>query len=282
MNILAFVIGLLMIFAITTNTLLKKKGEDSIVSKSFSGYMKASRNALNEAQVNYFSAIKEVSTHKNSPENNENTLPKKRTINTENAKINIYHLSKDIENQKDLYNLTTSLIKTLYSNKSFYKKNLEHELISQILKAIENQSKDNKNLQLANLILKNDSFQKTYYKILKGTKFYDFEKNIGSASLLDFIKFENSNQKIPMKDASKELLLAAFNEKIVKDIQALQIEDPPKNLTQEMVLIICQKHHFYLNEKFLNLFDFSTTNSNNNIVVGVDNSTNIKVKRKIY
>lgn len=283
MNIVAFVISLLMIIAITTNTLLKKKVSDDIACKSISGYMSASRKALNNSEYYYFKTIKEKPDNKAKKQSKAQENEKKtRQIHPENAKINIYPLLTDKENQQELYNLVKSLIKTLYSNKSFYKKNFEKEILNNILYAFENQLKKDKDLHLANLFLKDFSLQNSYYKILKGTKFYDFDRNVGTASLLDFIKFENSNSKIPMIDASYELLITLFNKTITKEINLLQKENP-KNITKENIINICQKHHFHFDEKVLDFFDFSNSllNSKEKVVVGLDKNTHIKVKRKI-
>ncbi len=285
MNIIALVMGLLLIIAVSTNTLLKKKIADDTVSKSVSGYMNASRKALNNSEIYYFNSIqaKPSDNSKKEKEPIKVVENKKREINIQNAKINIYPLVMEKkENCPELYKLVISLVKTLYSDKSFYKTNLEKVILDNILAAFEIQLKKDKDLHLANLFLKDSSLQKTYYRILKGTKFYDFDKKIGIPSLLDYIKFENTNSKIPMKDASYELLLTIFNKSITKEIILLQTQNPPKNLTKENVINICQKNHFRFDEKIFDFFDFSNSiNSKEKIIIGLDKSTNIKVKRKI-
>jgi len=286
MNIIPFIISLLLIFAISTNTLIKKKVSDDLVCKSISGYMSASRKSLNNSEDYYFKSIKKNSSNKPKKEKkSKDPLKKKaRQINIENAKINIYPLIMDEkENQIELYNLIASLIKTLYSNKSFYKNNLEKDLLNNILYALEIQVKKNNSLHLANLFLKDSTLQNIYYKILKGTKFYDFDKEIGLPSLLDYVKIENTKNKIPIKDVSYELLLSVFNKNIAKEINTLQKEFPIKNLTKENIKNLCQKYHFRFNEKILDFFDFSNSliNLKEKIIVGIDETTNIKVKRKI-
>ena len=133
------------------------------------------------------------------------------------------------------------------------------------------------------LIFREDSFKNLYYKIIKGTKFYDFEKKIGVPSLLDFVKIENSDQKIPIKDASKELLCTLFNQSIVDEIHQLQIEYPCKNLTSQNVLSICQRNNQMIDDKIIKLFDFSNyiDKSKEKIFVGFDKNTDIKCKIKL-
>ncbi|NGX44062.1 MAG: hypothetical protein K1060chlam3_00221 [Candidatus Anoxychlamydiales bacterium] len=289
MNIVAFIAGILMIFAITTNTLSKKHLSDGFVSRSFSGYMKSSRKATNEYERYCFDNLKESVKSKqrttaDREKPSEDKKEKTREIHIENAKINIFQLVIDKkEKQKDTYNLIASLIKTLYSNQSFYKKGFEKDILNNILVAFENQIKKKQNLNFETLILKDGSLKNIYYKIIKGTKFYDFEKKIGCPSILDFVKVENSKEQIPMKDASKEFLITFFDKKITKEISALQIEYPPKNLTLQNVLSICQKNNLPIDENDLKLFDFSNSmyRSNEKTFVGFDKNTDIKCKIKL-
>ncbi len=289
MNIIAFIIGLLLIFAITTNRLSKKHLTDGFVSKSCSGYMQSFRKALNEYEKYSFNKLTQIDAATNTKiskaeKNSKKDSTKTRKIHPEKAKINIYLLVKDKkDNQKETYNLLLSLIKTLYSNQSFYKKDFENIFLDNILAAFENQIKKKQELNFETLILKDGSLKDIYYKIIKGTKFYDFEKKIGCPSLLDFVKIENTKTLIPMKDASKEVLSAAFTQEIADEINKLQLESPPKNLTLQNILNICQKQNFCVNKQLLKLFDFSNSiaKPNEKIFVGFDKNTDIKCKIKL-
>lgn len=289
MNIIAFIAGLLMIFAITTNTLSKKHLSDGFVSRSFSGYMKSSRKALNEYEKYYFDNLKEsvksksITTTQKEKISKDNEV-KPRQIHPERAKVNIYQLVIDKkENQKELSNILASLIKTLYSKQSFYKKDFEKKLLDNILTAFESQIEKKQELNFETLTLKDGSLKNIYYKIIKGTKFYDFENKIGCPSLLDFVKIENLKEQIPIKDASKELLTSIFNKEISLDIFKLQTENPPKNLTYQNVLSICEKNNFILDEKTYKFFNFSNSisRSKEKIFVGFDKNTDIKCKIKL-
>lgn len=285
MNILPFVISLLLIIAITSNTLLKKKVSEDIVSHSISGYMKASRKAMNYSQEIAFDAIPEKQVDKKPQEKHEKSNKKEvtnlRYINIENAKVNIYPLVvNNKDTQIELYNLAAALIHTLYADQSFYTKHFEKTLINNILSSFETQLKKDKDIQISNLVLQDPLLQKNYYKILKGTKFFDHDKKIGTPSLLDYIKYENINSKIPIKDASYELLTTVFNEKIAKEIFILQTQEFSKNLTLDNIKNICQKHNFKINESFLNFFDFFSSSTKDSVLIGFDKATNIKVKRK--
>jgi hypothetical protein len=273
-----------MIFAIATNTLFTKKQTDEIVSKSFLGYMQASRDALNKSEKKYFNSIKSIAKETSKKQAPKETKEKNkiRKINPILGKVNILPLLNDRDNQKDLYNLCASLIKTLYSNQSFYKKNLEYNLLNSLISSY-NKLKKTENIHLESLVLKDPDLQKTFYKILKGTKFYDFKNSIGTPSLLDFIKLENTNAKPSFANVTMEMLRAIFNDTIAEEIRVLQKEDPPSNLTWENVKLICKKNIFTPNEDILELFDFSNSfnRSSDKTIVGFDESTNIKIKRKM-
>jgi len=288
MNIVAFVIGILMIFAITTNTLVKKRSSDHFIAKSFSGFMTSNRNALNQYEKYNFDKIPKVEEKKENVRayNQNNTDEKKtRVIKPENAKLNIASLIYYNKNsQKTLYKLTTSLIKNLYSNQSFYKEGFETYMLDNILLAFDNQLNKNQELNFETLIFKEDDLQKIFYKMLKGTKFYDFDKNIGIASFLDFVKVENNSLNPFIKDAPKELLITIFNEEIFKEINILQTEKSCPNLTYENILYICSKHHFNIDKKILDFFSFSNFSSkysNEKVLVGYDKNTDIKFKIKV-
>ncbi|NGX63191.1 MAG: hypothetical protein KR126chlam6_00598 [Candidatus Anoxychlamydiales bacterium] len=277
-----------MIFAITTNTLVKKRSSDHFIAKSFSGFMTSNRNALNQYEKYNFDQIKKVAEKKENVRayNQNNTAEKKpRVIKPENAKLNIASLicySKNSE--KTLYKFTTSLIKTLYSNQSFYIEGFENYMLDNILIAFENQQDKNQELNFETLIFKEDSLQKIFYKMLKGTKFYDYDKNIGIASFLDFVKIENNSLDVLIKDASKEFLVTLFNKEIFQEINILQKEKGCPNLTYENVLNICSNHHFNVDKKLLHLFtfsNFSSRHSNEKVLVGYDKNTDIKFKIKV-
>lgn len=288
MNILAFVIGILMIFALTTNTLLKKRVSDDILSNSFSGYMSASRKAYNDSELSYFQNIlekpKEKKNNSKSVQRKNSGNEKSRIIRPQYAKINIYPLVfEKKENHKELYNLIASMIKTLYSNQDFYTNRFEYQLLDNMLVAFKNQRKKKKEIDFANLTLRNDKIQKNYYRILKGTKYSDFAKQTGTPSLLDFVKIENSKLKIPIINASKELLTTCFNKSIASEIEILQKQNPPKNLTKAAISDMLLNHHCKTDEKILDFFDFSKglNKSKEKIFVGIDKKTQIKVTRKV-
>ncbi len=286
MNILSFVISLLMIFAISTSTLLVKKKNQDIIAKSYNGYMTANRKSLNNYQSAVYTniqAVKENDYKKNNTKKNEEP---KRTIDLQNGKINIYPLLKEgIETHKDLYYLLSSLIKSLYSDKNFYKNNLENNIVNNMIKDAKKKFEDSDDINLAQLNMNNQDLQLNYYKMLKGSKLYNFENKSGVASLLDFIcAYPTSEVKIPIIDTSKEILSLIFSKQIADLIEPLQIEEPTKTLTKDYVIDLCRKNNVKYDLTLFSFLNFSinTKNYKNKEIIGLDKDTNIFIKRKIY
>ena len=100
-------------------------------------------------------------------------------------------------------------------------KNLEYLIVDEILKAVrkEKNTDPNKKIYLEKLDLKD--LQPIFYKMLKGTKIYDFEKKVGYPSLLDMVDIDSlKNISVPL--ASKEILYTIFNQKIAEKIISFQ------------------------------------------------------------
>jgi len=74
-----------------------------------------------------------------------------------------------------------------------------------------------------------------------------------------------------------------FNASVAREINILQKQNPPKNLTHSNVLSLCQHHSKNINEDILDLFDFSNSlfKDKDKIIVGIDKQTNIKVKKRL-
>jgi hypothetical protein len=286
MNILTFVLALMMMFAITTSTMLKKNIFSKHLATSFKGYMQSSRKLLNDGEYLLHNRIEEKeSTKKTKHPIKAKNKVNPRKIKPHYGKINIYKLIVDKkENQKELYKMLQLLVKELYNDKSFYEKGFEKALVENIISALKNQKKQGNELQLETLILKDANLQKIYYKILKGTKYYDYEQNMGLASLLDFIKINLNDKKIPIKHASFELLVSLFDKQIASDIKQMQTSRNFENLNAEYILGICKNSNIKnVHEETLKLFDFSKNYNKDKekILFGCDEKTDIKIKLSV-
>jgi hypothetical protein len=310
MNVLSFVFTMLLIFAITFGTLFVKTVSSQNIAKSYSGYMLASRKSFNDYENQYYNFLKGKTTprkqrgetkkestpnmeidededYDGSDEDPEAASPKDiRRIKTENAKINLYLLIKEgKENHLDTYNLLSQLIASLYSDTKFFKekntKHFEFIILDELIKSLQERFKnDSKNIFFEQLNL--NTFQETYYKMLKGVKFYDFDLKKGYPSLLNFITISSSNtsNKFSIYDVSKEILSLLFNKNIAKEIESYQ---KIKNLkiTEDLILKICEKNHFPTTS--LAFLDFSNKKNKKStaFVQGIDEATSISLKREM-
>jgi hypothetical protein len=287
MNILPLVISLLLIFSYFTNSLLVKHKNSTLASKSFSGYMSAKRKALNKYQNEIYKLIdaKPIKKKEQTFQKEPSKEDKKRVANPLNAKINITSLF--LENNQTLYNLLKDLIKNLYKNQSFYYDNLEiyllNNLINEVKVFLNNEKNSINNLNLCKISFKNKELNDIFYKMLKGTKFYNPKKNIGFPSLLDYVETNlNTNIKIPIIDASFEVLEIIFNEKIAFEILERQKNYPIKDLSKEDVEKLSLSLGKKPNDNFFKYLDFSKNNKNlNKIIVGIDKKSGIKVQKNL-
>ncbi len=287
MNILSLVITILMIFAISTQMLLSKKVSSDIISKSYVGYMKVQRRATSKSETYYYSTIK---TEKNEKEIKQKIKTEKvkkiKEPNRSESYFNIYPLiTEGKESHPELYESILHLIRVLYLENGFFKnlkiKNLDKEILNNILLSAKESLKEElsaNELHLAKLELKEKDLQPIYYKMMKGSKFYNYKEKIGYPSLLDFIKIRDEKNKIPINSAHFEILSILFNEKIAEEIVKLQLLG--EEITKERLNDLLTKKHFQLNPKIWDFISFTNISNPTEIIVK-DENTDISLKRAI-
>ena len=127
------------------------------------------------------------------------------------------------------------------------------------------------------LIFKDQKLQNIWYKLLKGTKNYDFDKKTGYPSILDFITVEENshNNKICIKKAPKELLTALFSETI-----ADQIWESKKKLSIPKIKQILIDANFQ-NQPVWNILDFKHNSHKKKVktIVCRDKQTQITLRK---
>jgi hypothetical protein len=296
MNILAFVLALLMIFSIITTSMLKNHKDSVILKKSIKGFYNANNLSQNSFENFIYKGMKakkniskKVVTSKiNTP--TKNTPPKQKKKKEENeiydcARINVLPLLENGKNsEKELYNIMIKLLKNTYFKNS-KEKNIASIFLNNLIKSSKKSLKEKiktsqtkisqtKEITLEKITFENENFQRIWYQMLKGSKFFDPEKNIGYPSILEFISITSHN-KICLHKAKKELLLSLFNENTAKKIIFLRNEDK-KNLKN---LITKEK----LNSKNWNLVDFSHKNHSKcaRFVICTDEESKISIKKNL-
>ncbi len=290
MNLLPLVTTILLMLALATHTIFEKKIASQQLGKSYFGYMHAARNVQNKCIHKSFAKIKQ--TNKKPPE----TKPDDPQKNSPKYKfkpqpLNIWPLLVNgKEEEKELYELFTNLLHILYSHCSFFQKNqFENFLADKIIDyAQKNLKKEaSKELHLEKFSFDDPSLQQAYYKILKGTKFYDKKNCLGYPSLFEYITI-SSNQKTPkisIPYSPKEILTAIFNEKIALAIEQKQFEKESFHPISKKELENILTQHPLKKEISWTMLSFSKSpkqKQKNIHMVGMDKKTDIRLKQTLY
>lgn len=333
MNILGFVSAILIIFSIICASMLHQHQDSNQVKNSIEGYYSASIESQNLAEKTFFKSIKgekeqKIDTLK--PRSNPSSLKPqnpieqvKKTENTDkieenddedendeneaqsidrgNNKIiyscsalNIFPLLKDGKDKEhDCYEIFAKLIRALYE-KELTKKNIEYSLIDALIKKSQETLTANEELFLEKIYFGNESLQNLWYKMLKGSKFYNLEKNIGYPSIFEFISLYNSNKvTICMQKISDEMLVCLFNKKIAEEIKETIRRNNEKNIkktnyiSQHDLADILSKNNFDQKNQDLNIMShlvFSNHKKhkkNASLIISKDTKTQISIKKKI-
>lgn len=308
MNILGFVSAILIIFSIISSFMLKQHVDDSEISKSMKGYYLADMKSISEYEEFLFDSQKKIKPPKE--ENKDQSPPPKdsQIIASDNqnaneeqkadkkekkerkktAKIyacsclNIFPLIKnDKAQEKELYDLFTKLIKTLYQ-KELSKQKIENTIADALISSCKKKYEAKEEIQLEKIDLKDPALQTLWYKMLKGTKGYDFEKNIGLPSILSFIYLEDNakENKICIPTSSKEMLTALFDNKIAEKIWEKRKNQRTK-ISKEELETILKENPSFTDTNIWNYISVSHKSHNKNarITICKDDSTGVSIQR---
>ena len=307
MNILGFIAAILIIFSITSSFMFKQHEDINNLKKSIKGYYNAHNQSQNAyEQFLYDSIYKEKKTKeklfgsinlkpqikkiknlsnqnnldKNIDEENNNKIADSKEL-YECCYIDIFPLLKNGKvSEKQTYELFARLIRTVHF--SSLPKNCEYTLINNLIQAY--QTADDENISLEKLSLSNTNLQKKWYSLLRGTKFYNFEKKEGCPSLLDFITL---NKKKPTKicamKAPIEIFSALFNEKIA--IKIINHRKENKKITQQDIEKIIREENYFIKNDFdawsLIEYSHSKHDSKAHTVVCKDIDTEVSIRRNL-
>lgn len=276
MNILPFISAILIVFSIMSHFLLKDHRDTVIMKKSIEGYLNAykkSQNSYEDFLCKSFKVKKKDIVKSEGQKDfkkkggDKKSLKEEEENNNEEifscGQINIYPLLKNgkIE-EKKIYEIFKKLIKMLYG-RILKKENMEDYLLDKLIFI----TKDKKNLHLEKIDFKDQELQILWYKMLKGTKFYDFKNNIGYPSILNFIKISEKKERICINKAQKEILFVLFNKEIAKKILST------KNRNLKYIKIPLEIEH---------LIDLSHKNHEKkaSIVICTDNNSKISIRKE--
>ncbi len=318
MNILGFISAILIIFSIITASMLHQHKDSSEIKKSIGGYYAASELSEDALEKAFFKSLKNKKEEKVPP---ASPAPEKKTTPTtakveeidddeddedikkiyECSTLNILPLlSEGKDANKDSYDIFSQIIKTFYSSLLSEKEQIAliDSLIKNASKIIQNKEEE---LVLEKIVLE-DRFQRAWYQMQKGSKFYNFEKKIGYPSIFELINISQSEKKqkhICLQKASKEMLSSLFNEKIADEILEVKKGLKPidqkqssssklnenkshKYITKEDLDLILSKHNFHLKNNLKEHLAFSHNSHKKNplLIICKDEKTKISIKKK--
>ncbi|KPK33295.1 MAG: hypothetical protein AMS24_01575 [Chlamydiae bacterium SM23_39] len=253
MNILSFISAILIIFAMISHFMFKDHRDSVIMKKSIEGYLNAYRISQNSYESFLYKSSKSIKKKKTIDEKNKKNKEKKSKTNKKKkeekdnkifscGQINIYPLLKNGKiKEKKIYEITKRLMKLLYG------KILNREIEDSLLDKIILMAKDKKDFYLEKIDFQNQQLQSVWYKMLKGTKFYDFKKNVGYPSILDFIKISEKKDKICITKAKEELIFAMFDRETAIKILSIRNGDMKEKiripLNMEDLIDLSHKRH---------------------------------------
>lgn len=289
MNILVTISTILLILALSTQSILSKRIDVEKIQISHSGNMQAQRKAYNLCEKNLYKSKKGKKSESYKKSNTTIDSKTKKTIHVKDkveihgcSQLNIYPLF--LEENKNTYELLARLIKHVYKDTSTFKntneKNLEYKLIDQIILAGKNLIKNKQEVELPKLKLQNEKYQQLYYRMLKGTKFYDPNKNIGIPSLLDVITINSStSNRICLQHASYDMLSSLFNKKIAEKIIKSRLEN--NKITKEDFNKILEQENIATQRDFnpLEFISFTHKRDSYVTVLGIDEKTQITIRK---
>ncbi|NDD57824.1 MAG: hypothetical protein EBZ47_01030 [Chlamydiae bacterium] len=225
MNILFYVSSFLILLSILVASFSQSSISLSTEKTSIDGYCKGvikTRNAFQnrlfvkatKPSIRHLTALhlkplilKEISSHRIS----NNLHPK--------SKLNIKDLMIEDHPSEVLLNAAEALLKTLYQSPALaplQEENWEKHLLMEMKKT----AKKKKNFfSLHDLFPEKGPYQQLFYKLLKGSGYYDLSKLQGFPPMRDFFVIDMTEKKsIQFHYASKEVLSAVLGKDIVEKI----------------------------------------------------------------
>ena len=203
MNPYLFTITFLMMMSLLTSSEAIRFAQGTIEKKC---YIDSRELSVATEELREFSHLEELRHAANptpKPKKKRNILEKSEKYNRRaralgvnaarppnNARLNLYTLlhkkpSNDLPKEFSLYEVVAELIRSLYSDDTFFKDNPGVEYL--ILDKLMEKKEESKNFttpdQLGGLDFEDDRLQAIFYQMLKGTK--------NSPSLLNYITFDN-------------------------------------------------------------------------------------------
>ncbi len=272
MNILPLILAFIIVFTLCSSLFMEEKKSTLLEEKHYSSFMLTERKLRNLLEKKQF--VKASPTKKENNEKKPKTLKKdtvyisRRQISYPNeaAKLNIQKLL--VAPNEHLYEAAAALIKSLYSHKAFYTKDLEYQVIDTI---IEEAKKKKDKFSFSSL---------PFSKIIKGTTYYNIETKEGYPPLQDYIFIDAKSKPANFCYAATPVLAALLGKDLAKKI----LEDEKAKWEQD------HKHHTITKDELSNykiplelydLFNFSKHTPPKKEETLTDPLTKISIKKHL-
>jgi len=290
MNILGLVFSLLLILSYGFYACWEKQSGAARLRGTYLGNQIVNRKILNRYESEVYErlrrkktdgAIKETAEKESQP-----PLNAKIPLNCDCAKINLWPLIQEgREEHQVLYEMAAKLLRTFYTRGLYDKPRLEYRLLDAILASSKSALQKKTPFALEKLSLGDESLQLVYYKMLKGTKEWDLRSEIGYPSLLDYIKAEQTEEKICLFHAHPDLIGVFFGIKAAQKLFAEMHKENAISLTREAIEQICGEFHLVsLEPELFNLLEIGRTNHpiGKITLVEQDQETHVSLRKNVY
>ncbi|MBM3184036.1 MAG: hypothetical protein FJZ64_01870 [Chlamydiae bacterium] len=289
MNLLGLVFSLLALLSFGASLAIDKQMAAKRLHFSYTGNAVAHRHILNHYESELYSSLKSIpkESEKSEDPKKEPRLPPPPPINPPCARLNLFPLLEQSEEEKKvLYETAAKFLRTFYGPTLFEKKpKQEYVLLSSLLEEMKKERIKKGSISFEKIALPNRELSSLYYKMLKGTKKYDSAKKIGYPSFLDYFKLDSTPSKICLNHAHPHLLSLFFPEKVAISLYATIHKQNAPALTKETIERLFQEAHLpLLQSGWADLFEFETHRHTKQIqttILGYDPDTDISVRKVI-
>lgn len=257
MNLLGLVFALLLIFSYGSYAVWDKHVTGNRLRNTHLSHKRANRALLNEFESNFYNnTLKRHKTgpsqtsHKSKKEvfeeevNEDEKIPE---INKECSRLNLWPLIQEgRESHTALYELAAKMIRTFYDPLLPKEKRFEYRFLNVWLASAKKCIQGEEGaFSLEKITLLDSDLQKIYYKMLKGTKKWDLEENIGYPPLQDYIKAEPHESKICVFHAHPDMVATLFNRKLAIKLCGEIHKKGGAPLTRELIERLGNEAHIF-------------------------------------
>lgn len=295
MNILGLVFSILLILSYGYYACWDKQGTSSKLRNTYTAHEQVSRKILNSFESQVYAALgrapstpkkEKASKVETEPEELEEPTEKIPGLNRECARINLWPLIQEGREKNDvLYELAAKLIRTFYGSLEREEKQFEYYFLDVLIDSAKAASQNQDPFSLEKVSLLDPNLQRTYYKMLKGTKHWDLRNGIGYPPLLDYVKAAPSTEKICVFHAHPDLITVLFNEKIARKLYAEIHRKDPSALTKELIeKVSAEMHQFSVDTDLLNLLQLGHPDhkEHKKVFTAEDTKSDVALRKNIY